>query len=301
MKRAPVGWWRALPISRHSDAAPGPQIGCMNILRDPETGFYNSMHALTTPTGRDTAVSLFVTPHSMQIIQKYIDMGLDEMPIAYVIGTPPAYEIMTNFSGLHLDSWGEAEMFGTIMGQDVEMVPCETIDLNVPANAEIVLEGEMSPTERHREAPFGEWPGYYASGERMEYVTTIHRVYHRHQPIMTGTPPAKPPTCPCRFSWAARCRATGTRPRTCRRRPWPRSWRGWMRPALRRPRAWTSPKRPPPGGERHPPQGQPGQPLVEDHRHGCQRLRRHRRRYRCRRWRESSWHSSTRSPSCARV
>ena len=132
---------RELPISQHSDAAPGPQIGCMNILRDPETGFYNSMHALTTPTGPDTAVSLFVTPHSMQIIRKYIDMGLDEMPIAYVIGTPPAWEIMTNFSGLHMDSWGEVEMFGTIMDQDVEMVPAKTIDLNVPAQAEIVIEG----------------------------------------------------------------------------------------------------------------------------------------------------------------
>ena len=132
---------RDLPISQHSTAAPGPQMGCMNILKDPETGFYNSMHALTTPTGPDTAVSLFVTPHSMQIIQKYIDLGHDEMPVAFVIGTPPAYEIMTNFSGLHLDSWGEADMFGTIMDQDVEMVPCETIDLNVPAHAEIVIEG----------------------------------------------------------------------------------------------------------------------------------------------------------------
>ncbi len=132
---------RALPIAQHSTAAPGPQIGCMNILKDPETGFYNAMHALTTPTGPDTAVSLFITPHSTQIIRKYIDMGLAEMPIAYVIGTPPAYEIMTNFSGLHMDSWGEVDMFGTIMDQDIEMVRAETVDLYVPANAEIVIEG----------------------------------------------------------------------------------------------------------------------------------------------------------------
>jgi UbiD family decarboxylase len=130
-----------LPVCQHSDSSPGPQLGCMNILRDPETGFYNSMHALTTPIGPDAAYSLFVTPHSMQILQKYRDRGINEVPIAYVIGTPPAYEIMTNFSGLHLDSWGEVEMFGTIMDQDVEMVPCETIDLNVPAHAEIVIEG----------------------------------------------------------------------------------------------------------------------------------------------------------------
>ena len=138
---------RELPISQHSDDAPGPQIGCMNILRDPETGFYNSMHALTTPTGPDTAVSLFVTPHSQQIIHKYIAMGIDEMPVAYIIGTPPAWEIMTNFSGLHMDSWGEVDMFGTIMDQDVEMVPAKTIDLNVPAQAEIVVEGMVNVKE----------------------------------------------------------------------------------------------------------------------------------------------------------
>ena len=131
----------------HSDAAPGPQIGCMNILRDPETGFYNSMHALTTPTGPDTAVSLFVTPHSQQIMHKYIAMGLNEMPVAYVIGTPPAWEIMTNFSGLHMDSWGEVDMFGTIMNQDIEMVPAKTIDLNIPAQAEIVIEGIVNLKE----------------------------------------------------------------------------------------------------------------------------------------------------------
>lgn len=136
-----------LPASRHSSDARHPQWGCMNILKDPETGFCNSMHALTTPKGPRSAISLFVTPHATEIIRKYIDMGLEEMPIAYVIGTPPAYEIMTNFSGLHMDSWGEVDMFGTIMDQDVEMVRAETVDLYVPAHAEIVVEGVVKITE----------------------------------------------------------------------------------------------------------------------------------------------------------
>jgi 2,5-furandicarboxylate decarboxylase 1 len=68
-------------------------------------------------------------------------MGKDKMPIAFVWGMPPAVEIMANFSGLHMDMWGEMEMVGTIMDRDFEMVPCETIDLEVPAQAEIVAEG----------------------------------------------------------------------------------------------------------------------------------------------------------------
>ena len=72
------------------------------------------------------------------------------MPIAFVWGVPPAVEIMANFSGLHMDAWGEMEMVGTIMDRDFEMVPCETIDLNVPAQAEIVAEGRhQSRTARY--------------------------------------------------------------------------------------------------------------------------------------------------------
>jgi 3-polyprenyl-4-hydroxybenzoate decarboxylase len=81
---------------------------------------------------------------------KYRDLGRDRMPIAFVFGVPPAYEIMANFSGLHMDAWGELEMVGTIMQRDVEVVPCETLELNVPAEAEIVVEGHVNLKERFK-------------------------------------------------------------------------------------------------------------------------------------------------------
>jgi len=92
----------------------------------------------------------FVTPHSHVIMRKYRDMGVDAMPIAFVFGVPPAYEIMANFSGLHMDAWGEMEMVGTIMDRDIEMVPCETLELNVPAEAEIVVEGHVNLKDRFK-------------------------------------------------------------------------------------------------------------------------------------------------------
>ena len=98
----------------------------MNIIRDPETGFYNSCHAGTYAVGPRRGLISFVTPHSHIIMNKYRAMGIDKMPIAFVFGVPPAYEIMANFSGLHMDMWGEMEMVGTIMDRDIEMVPCET-------------------------------------------------------------------------------------------------------------------------------------------------------------------------------
>ena len=142
--------WTQLPIPFHKDKDDAPYVTAMNIIKDPETGFYNSCHAGTHAVGPRRGLVSFVTPHSHVIMRKYRDMGAEYMPIAFVMGVPPAYEIMANFSGLHMDSWGEMEMVGTIMDRDVEMVPCETLDLTVPAEAEIVVEGRIKLNGRTR-------------------------------------------------------------------------------------------------------------------------------------------------------
>ena len=113
----------------------------MTVLKDPETGFYNTCHAGTTSLGPRTGLPSFVTPHAHVMMQKYRDLGQDECRSRWCSACHPAYEIMANFSGLHMDIWGELEMVGTVMDQDVEMVACETIPMNVPAHAEIVVEG----------------------------------------------------------------------------------------------------------------------------------------------------------------
>ena len=82
------------------------------------------------------------------IIRKYLDAGKTNMPIVFVFGLPPAYEIMGNFSGLHMDLWGELEMVGTIMDRDIEVVPCETLEMDVPAVAEIVVEAVVNLKDR---------------------------------------------------------------------------------------------------------------------------------------------------------
>lgn len=139
-----------LPATIHKEGDEFPFITAMNILKDPETGFYNTSHCGTIVDGPRRGFPSFATQHSNVIIRKYKEMGLDKMPMAYVFGIPPAYEIMANFSGLHMDMWGELEMVGTIMDQDIEMVPCETIDLNVPAHAEIIIEGHVNLTEQFK-------------------------------------------------------------------------------------------------------------------------------------------------------
>lgn len=139
-----------LPIPFHTDRDDAPYVTAMNIVRDPETGFYNSSQAGTLAVEPCRWLPSFSTPHTNIIMKKYREMGHDSMPMAYVFGVHPAYEIMANFSGLHMDMWGEMDMIGTLMNQDIEMVSCETIDLTVPAHAEIVVEGHVDLTQRSR-------------------------------------------------------------------------------------------------------------------------------------------------------
>ena len=118
-----------LPVPIHSEAESVPYVTAMNLVKDPETGFYNTSHAGTIVTGPRTGLPSFVTPHTHVIMRKYRDLGQKRMPFAIAFGLHPAYEIMANFSGLHMDMWGELEMVGTIMDRDVEMVPCETLNM----------------------------------------------------------------------------------------------------------------------------------------------------------------------------
>jgi 2,5-furandicarboxylate decarboxylase 1 len=139
--------WLDLPIPIHTEGESDPYITAMNILRDPETGFYNTCNAGTTPTHANGGLVSYVTPHSYAVMRKWRERGETKVPVAFVWGVPPAYEIMANFSGLHMDLWGELEMVGTVMDQDIEMVRCETIDMTVPAHAEIVAEGYLDIAE----------------------------------------------------------------------------------------------------------------------------------------------------------
>jgi 2,5-furandicarboxylate decarboxylase 1 len=142
--------WSLLPVPKHKSKDKFPYITAMNIVKDPETGFYNSSHAGTQLVGPRRGLTSFATPHTHIVMRKYLELGHSHMPIAFVFGVPPAYEIMANFSGLHMDMWGEVDMIGTIMGRDIEMAPCETIDLNVPTEAEIVVEARVNLKDRFR-------------------------------------------------------------------------------------------------------------------------------------------------------
>src|SRR6185437_3945010 len=88
--------WSLLPVPKHKSKDKFPYITAMNIVKDPETGFYNSSHAGTQLIGPRRGLTSFATPHTHIVMRKYLELGHSHMPIAFVFGVPPAYEIMAN-------------------------------------------------------------------------------------------------------------------------------------------------------------------------------------------------------------
>ncbi|MBT9331020.1 UbiD family decarboxylase [Paracidobacterium acidisoli] len=114
----------------------------------------------------------------------------DRMEVAVAIGTDPA----TTFAAI-VPAPPEVEEFliaGFLRQQPVELVQCETVDLQVPAQAEIVLEGYVKLDELRSEGPFGDHTGFYTMEE--EYpVFHITCITHRKDPVYAATIVGKPP------------------------------------------------------------------------------------------------------------
>ena len=115
----------------------------------------------------------------------------ERMPVAAVIGAEPA----TVFSGLAPVPEGISNFAfaGLLRGEPVEMVRARTVDLDVPASAEIVLEGYVEPEERIVEGPFGDHTGYYSAPEPFP-VFHVTRITRRERPIYLGSVTGKPST-----------------------------------------------------------------------------------------------------------
>lgn len=81
----------------------------------------------------------------------------------------------------------EADVIGGLRGKPLELVRCKTVDLEIPATAEIVIEGFVNPDELEDEGPFGEYTGYVAGGRQPRPVFNVTAITHRNDPILTMT------------------------------------------------------------------------------------------------------------------
>jgi 2,5-furandicarboxylate decarboxylase 1 len=100
------------------------------------------------------------------------------LPIAVVCGADPAIYIA---AGLRYDG-DETEIAGAIRGKAIDVVKCITSDINVPATAEFVIEGEILPDYREEEGPLGEFTGHYSS-PWLSPVIKVTAITYRNNPI----------------------------------------------------------------------------------------------------------------------
>ncbi len=150
------------------------------ITKDQDSSWVNwGMYRLMVHD-RNTMGCLFpLQQHIGQMYQKY-EARNEPMPAAVAIGGQPVIPIV---SCAQLPPFvNEVDIAGGLQGKPVSLVKCETVDLEVPATAEIILEGEVLPHVRGEEGPFGEFTGY-AVGSRQRPVVKLKAITHRRDPV----------------------------------------------------------------------------------------------------------------------
>lgn len=186
----------SLPVPYWHEQDGGRYLGTAHVVitRDVEGGWVNLGCYRAMVHERDT-LALYISPgkHGRIMRQKYFDKGRP-LPVAISFGDDPLL-LMAAANQL---PWGssEYEYAGGIRGEPYEVIEGKFTGLPIPAYSEITIEGEVLPDQYKNEGPFGEWTGYYASGERLEPILKVKRLMHRHDPIITGAPPCRPPSGP---------------------------------------------------------------------------------------------------------
>lgn len=117
--------------------------GSIAVTKNPATDVHNCFFTMAKVVGEQRAHCYIFSPHTWQNIAAYGECG-ECAPMALVIGCHPAYELAAAYTGPH-PGFSELQVAAGLIGETVPLVKCETIDLQVPANAEIVIEGFIEP------------------------------------------------------------------------------------------------------------------------------------------------------------
>ena len=162
------------------------------ISRDPETGRRNvGTYRMQIYDGRTTGMHWQTHKDGAHHYRTGEARGQERLDVAVALGADPT-TMWTGSLPLPPDM-DEIMVSGIIREQAVEMVKCVSVDLEVPAHAEIVLEGYVVPGELRAEGPFGDHTGYYSPAEDYP-VFHVTAMTHRRDPIYPTTMVGRPPT-----------------------------------------------------------------------------------------------------------
>ncbi|OGW18822.1 MAG: hypothetical protein A3G93_00885 [Nitrospinae bacterium RIFCSPLOWO2_12_FULL_45_22] len=169
------------PYLHHGDGGRYTTTGCW-CMEDPEERWnnwanYRGMIHTRNGIGYDPTYG-----QQGDIIMKKWHARGEPMPVAYYVGA----DVLTFVGAAFRAPWGiwEAELIGGLRQEPLELVKCETNNLYVPADADIVIEGVIRPGELWDEGPFGEYPGFIQGPRMPRPVVRVTAITHRKDPII---------------------------------------------------------------------------------------------------------------------
>jgi 4-hydroxy-3-polyprenylbenzoate decarboxylase len=160
------------------------------ITKDPENGIPNvSVYRLQQQSNNTMTVHWLSVRGGARHLRKAAEMG-KKLEIAIALGVDPLL-IMAAATPIPVDlsEWIFAGLYG---GEGVQLTKCKTLDLEVPAQAEFILEGTITPGEVLPDGPFGDHMGYYGGVEDSPLVR-FQAITHRKNPIYLTTFSGRPP------------------------------------------------------------------------------------------------------------
>jgi len=186
MYKFPTPKWHELDGGRYIGT------GSFDVTLDPDSDWINLGCYRVMIQGKDR-LGFYISPgkHGRIMRDSYFARG-KPMPVVMSFGHDP-----TLFMAASVEVPAgvcEFDYAGGIKGQPINVIKGPVTGLPFPADAEIVVEGFVTPGDTGEEGPFGEWTGYYASDHRNEPILQVKALYHRNNPIILGSPPGKPPT-----------------------------------------------------------------------------------------------------------
>lgn len=180
----------SLPILRHYEHDAGRYItAALQVANDPQTGKSNvSIHRMLL-LGKQR-LSVYAPPgrHLRTIIERHGEEGR-AAEIASVFAAEPATQIASQARAAY--GVDEFEIAGGLRGAPLQLTRCHSIDVAVPAAAEMVIEGRIVPDEMVSDGPFGEYPGTYSSAKPapvLEVTAITMRRGGMYQNTLTGMP-----------------------------------------------------------------------------------------------------------------
>ncbi len=170
-----------LPLITYHARDAGPYFtSAIFLANDPESGLPNlSFHRSMYVNNNELRVRLG-SSHDLAKYQNKAEKAGQPLEAVLLIGVAP--EVFMAAATSIPSEWSELSLAAEIAGHPVEVYPCRSVALDVPANTEIVVEGRFLPDIRKEEGPFGEFLGYYVPvGEN--HVFEILDVYWRKDPV----------------------------------------------------------------------------------------------------------------------